>query len=67
MKRRGLLGHASVKMGMGVKESMTTRKKNIILTAVAVSALSVCPLLAEASTPVSSGGGTIGSFGGIQP
>ena len=66
MKRRGLLGHALVKMGMGVKESMTTRKKNIILTAVALSALTVSLPVTEAA-PVSSGGGTIGSFGGIQP
>ena len=36
---------------------MTKRKKTLILTALAVSALSVCPLATEASTPVSSGGG----------
>lgn len=41
---------------------MTKRKKALILTALAVSALSVCPLLAEASTPVSSGGGQTGEL-----
>ena len=61
MKRRGLLGHASVKMGMGVKESMTTRKKNIILTAVALSALTVSLPVTEAA-PVSSGGGQAGTL-----
>lgn len=61
MKRRGLLGHASVKMGMGVKESMTTRKKNIILTAVALSALTVSLPVTEAA-PVSSGGGQSGAL-----
>ena len=61
MKRRGLLGHASVKMGMGVKESMTTRKKNIILTAVALSALTGSLPVTEAA-PVSSGGGQSGAL-----
>ena len=40
---------------------MTKRKKALILTTLAVSALSVCPLLTEAA-PVSSGGGQSGAL-----
>ena len=41
---------------------MTKRKKTLILMALAVSALSVCPLATEASTPASSEGGQSGEL-----